>query len=203
MSGRGRGRGGGGRFSPGGRGRGSGGGGRFQRDEGPPAEIVEAGAVAHEVESELLCKWTLTDKVPYFNAGIYLQNKRKIGKVDEILGKVSELLFTIKMDPGVLSKSFQPNDLVFIGTDKLLPLVRFTNPSGGGGGRGGGGRGGGRGGGARGGGRGAGFAGRGGRGGGRGSPGGRGFGGRGGGGRGGGRGFGGRGGGRGFGRGRF
>ena len=132
MSGRGR-----GRFSPG---RGRGGGGRFQRDEGPPAEIVEAGAVAHEVESELLCKWTLTDKVPYFNAGIYLQNKRKIGKVDEILGKVSELLFTIKMDPGVLSKSFQPNDLVFIGTDKLLPLVRFTDPNaskgrGGGGGR--------------------------------------------------------------------
>lgn len=125
MSFRGRGR---GRGSPGGRGRG-GGGGRFQRDEGPPAEIVEAGQVAHEVESELLCRWTLTDKVPYFNAGIYLQNKRKIGKVDEILGKVSEILFTIKMDPGVLSKSFQPNDLVFIGTDKLLPLVRFTDPN--------------------------------------------------------------------------
>lgn len=141
-----------GRFSPGRGGRG-GGGGRFQRDEGPPAEIVEAGAVAHDVESELLCRWTLTDKVPYFNAGIFLQNKRKIGRVDEILGKVSELLFTIKMDPGVLSKSFQPNDLVFIGTDKLLPLVRFTDPNasrgrGGGGGRG---RGGGRGGGARGG----------------------------------------------------
>ena len=153
MSGRGR----GGRFSPGGgrgggrfggRGGGGGGGGRFQRDEGPPAEIVEAGAVAHEVESELLCKWTLTDKVPYFNAGVYLQNKRKIGKVDEILGKVSELLFTVKMDPGVLSKSFQPNDLVFIGTDKLLPLVRFTDPNaskGRGGGGGFGGRGGGRG----------------------------------------------------------
>ena len=163
MSGRGRGR---GRFSPGGgRGRGRSDGGRFQRDEGPPAEIVEAGQVAHDVESELLCRWTLTDKVPYFNAGIYLQNKRKIGKVDEILGKTAELLFTIKMDPGVLSKSFQPNDLVFIGTDKLLPLVRFTNPEAskgrGGGGRGAGGRGGrggGRGGfGGRGGGRGYGF----------------------------------------------
>ena len=68
------------------------------------------------------------DKVPYFNAGVYLENKRKIGKVDEILGKVTQMYFTIKMDPGVVAKSFQPNDLVYIGTDKLLPLSRFTNP---------------------------------------------------------------------------
>ena len=149
MSGRGRGfRGGGGRGrgSPGGRGGGrGGGGGRFNRDEGPPAEIVEAGSVLHDCEADLVCKWTLTEKVTYFNAGVYLENKRKIGKVDEILGKVTEIFFTIKMDPGVLSKSFQPNDLVYIGTDKLLPLSRFTNPNapGGGGGRSGG-RGGGR-----------------------------------------------------------
>mmetsp|Transcript_6845 Transcript_6845/g.13939 ORF Transcript_6845/g.13939 Transcript_6845/m.13939 type:complete len:200 (-) Transcript_6845:161-760(-) len=196
--GRGRGRGGFG----GGRGRGrGGGGGRFQRDEGPPAEIIEAGQVAHDCEGELVCQWQLADKVPYFNAGMYLQNKQKIGKVDEILGKINLIYFTIKLEPGVLAKSFQPNDQVFIGTDKLLPLVRFTNPGkpGGGGGRGGGrgGRGGGRGspggrgGRGFGGGRGGGFGGR---GGGRGSPGGRG-------GRGGG--FGRGGGGRGRGRGRF
>lgn len=140
--------GGGGRSFGGGRSGGrSGGGGRspFQRDEGPPAEIVEAGLVVHECESELVCRWTLDDKVPYFNAGVYLENKRKIGKVDEILGKISEIYFTVKMDPGVLSKSFQPKDLVYVGMDKLLPLHRFTNPSGGGGGggRSGGGRGGG------------------------------------------------------------
>ena len=51
------------------------------------------------------------------------------------------------MDPGVLSKSFQPNDLVYLGTDKLLPITRFTNPNAPGGGGGGRGRGGGRGGG--------------------------------------------------------
>jgi H/ACA ribonucleoprotein complex subunit 1 len=70
----------------------------------------------------------MTDKVPYFNAGVYLENKRQIGKLDEILGKVSETFFTIKMDPGILAKSFQVNDLVYVGTDKLLPLTRFTNP---------------------------------------------------------------------------
>ena len=134
----------------GGRSRGGGrGGGRgfTPRDEGPPAEIIEAGAVEHECENELVCRWQVADKVPYFNAGVYLENKRKIGKVDEILGKISDIYFTVKMDPGVLSKSFQPKDAVFIGTDKLLPLNRFTNPNGSGGGRSaGGGRGGGRGG---------------------------------------------------------
>ena len=160
-SGRGGGRDGRGGRSPGGRGGftgrspggGRGGGGRsFQRDEGPPAEIVEAGSVVHECESELVCLWNVNDKVPYFNAGVYLENKRKIGKVDEILGKVSEIYFTVKMDPGILAKSFQPKDLVYVGTDKLLPLTRFTNPNApGGGGRGAGGRGAGRGGGGRGG----------------------------------------------------
>lgn len=106
---------------------------------GPPAEIVEAGFVAHECESELVCRWELEDKVPYFNAGMYLQNKQKIGKVDEILGKINEIYFTIKLENGVQSKSFQPKDQVFIGTDKLLPITRFTNPGAPGGGRGGGG----------------------------------------------------------------
>jgi H/ACA ribonucleoprotein complex subunit 1 len=144
------GRGGGRSFGRGGRDGGRGGG-RFGRDEGPPAEIVEAGMVLHECDSQLVCKWTMEGKVPYFNAGIFLENKRKIGVVDEILGKISMMLFTIKMDHGVVAKSFQPDDLLYVGTDKLLPLSRFTNPgkpSGGRGGRGGGrdSRGGGRGG---------------------------------------------------------
>jgi H/ACA ribonucleoprotein complex subunit 1 len=84
--------------------------------------------VVHECESELVCLWSLMDKVPYFNAGVYLENKRKIGKVDEILGKVTQMYITVKMDPGVLAKSFQKDDMVYIGTDKLLPLSRFTNP---------------------------------------------------------------------------
>lgn len=36
-------------------------------------------------------------------------------------------MFTIKMDPGVVAKSFQEDDLVYISADKLLPLSRFTN----------------------------------------------------------------------------
>lgn len=30
------------------------------------------------------------EKIPYFNAGIYLENKTQIGKVDEIFGPINE-----------------------------------------------------------------------------------------------------------------
>ncbi|KAJ2790145.1 H/ACA snoRNP pseudouridylase subunit [Coemansia helicoidea] len=170
----------------------------------------------HACEGEMVCRST-NEKVPYFNAPIFLENKTQIGKVDEILGPINDVYFTVKLQDGVVATSFKPADKVFIGADKLLPLERFlpkpkvaggvkkrgAAAAGGRGGRGGarGGFGGGRGG------RGGSFGGRGGSFGGRGgsSFGGRGgsFGGRGGsfGGRGGG--FGGRGGGRGGARGGF
>lgn len=107
----------------------------------------------HGCEGELVCRLTNT-MIPYFNAGIFLENKTKIGKVEEVFGPVNKVYFTVKPDSGVLATSFKAQDKVYIGSDKLLPLSRFTNegkPKGGGGGRGAaGGRGGGRGGGGRG-----------------------------------------------------
>lgn len=179
----------------GGRGR-SGGGGRFgnRYDEGPPESVVESGAFLHDCQGEMVYKMTAIAQVPKFNAPVYLENKTQIGKVEEILGPISEVYFSVKPTEGVVAASFKPGDKVYLGPDKLMPLQRFTAPQTGGakggvqkrGGRGGG-RGAGRG-------RGGPGGGRGGRGGGRGRGGG-GFGGRGGGGRGGGGGFGGRGGG--------
>jgi H/ACA ribonucleoprotein complex subunit 1 len=79
----GRGGGGGGR---GGRGGGAGGGGASRNfDNGPPASVVELGTFMHECEGEMVVKSTNKD-VPYFNAPVYLENKSKIGKVDEIFG---------------------------------------------------------------------------------------------------------------------
>lgn len=118
----------------------------------------------HDAEGEMVCRLTHS-MIPYFNAGVYLENKSKIGKISEVFGPINKVYFTIKPDEGVLATSFRLDDKVFIGTDKLLPLSRFTqeNKGGGrGGGRGGAGRGGGRGGPARGGGRGGAFRGRGG-----------------------------------------
>ena len=85
----------------------------------------------HECESELVCKLSHPDsKIPYFNAGIFLENKKKIGKIDEIFGPLNLVMFTVKMDPGIVAKSFEEKDSVYIGTDKLLPLSRFTSPGG-------------------------------------------------------------------------
>ena len=56
---------------------------------------------------------------------IYLENKSQIGKVDEILGPLNEVYFTVKLNEGIVATSFQLNDKVFIGEDKLLPLERF------------------------------------------------------------------------------
>lgn len=79
----------------------------------------------HAVESEMLCSNLLPSKVPYFNAPIYLSNKTQIGKVDEILGPINEVFFTVKMDAGMTAASFKKDDKVYIGGDKLLPIERF------------------------------------------------------------------------------
>ena len=49
----------------------------------------EVGAFMHSCEGDLVCKST-GEKVPYFNAPIYLENKSQIGKVDEIFGPMNE-----------------------------------------------------------------------------------------------------------------
>ncbi|KAK0210497.1 Gar1/Naf1 RNA binding region-domain-containing protein, partial [Desarmillaria ectypa] len=106
-------------------GRGGSRGGFQQRDMGPPDTVLEMGTFVHAVEDEMLCSSLLPDKVPYFNAPIYLQNKSVIGKVDEILGPINEVYFSIKMGEGMVASSFQKGDKVYIGGDKLLSIERF------------------------------------------------------------------------------
>jgi rRNA processing protein Gar1 len=74
----------------------------------------EMGSFLHACEGELVCE-SINTKIPYFNAPIYLQNKvwrpkpeaysipgiltrlqTAIGKVDEILGPINQVYFTIK-----------------------------------------------------------------------------------------------------------
>ena len=73
----------------------------------------------------MLCSSLMPDKVPYFNAPIYLQNKSVIGKVDEILGPINEVYFSVKMGEGMVAGSFKKGDKVYIAGDKLLPIERF------------------------------------------------------------------------------
>ena len=45
----------------------------------------------HPCEGELVCKCT-NEKVPYFNAPVFLENKSQIGKVDEIFGPMNDFV---------------------------------------------------------------------------------------------------------------
>ena len=90
----------------------------------------------------MVCE-SVNPKIPYFNAPIYLENKvlhqcsdtgfvlkltydqTAIGKVDEVLGPINQLLFTIKPQEGIVATSFKAGDRFYIGGDKLLPLEKY------------------------------------------------------------------------------
>lgn len=89
-------------------------------------KITEMGALMHPCEGEMVCtRLASQSKIPYFNAPIYLENKTQIGKVDEILGPINQVYFTVKLQEGILATSFKKDDKVYIAPDKLLPLDRF------------------------------------------------------------------------------
>ncbi len=87
------------------------------------------GSFLHAVEDEMLCSSLMPDKVPMFNTPIYLQNKSIIGKVDEILGPINEVYFSVKMGEGMVASSFKKGDKVYIAGDRLLPIERFLPKS--------------------------------------------------------------------------
>ncbi|TLS22883.1 uncharacterized protein PpBr36_06693 [Pyricularia pennisetigena] len=134
----------------GGFGRGGGRGGFQQRDFGPPASVVEMGKFVHACEGEMFCE-SINPKIPHFSAPIYLENKTAVGKVDEILGPLNQVFFTIKPSEGIQAGAFKAGDRFYIAQEKLLPLERFLpkpkpppgsvpkvkKPAGGRGGRGG------------------------------------------------------------------
>lgn len=84
------------------------------------------GTFMHASEGEMVCTSTNV-KIPYFNAPIYLENKTAVGKVDEILGPINQVYFTIKPQEGIVATSFKNGDKFYIGGDKLLPLERYIS----------------------------------------------------------------------------
>ncbi|KAF2175053.1 Gar1-domain-containing protein [Zopfia rhizophila CBS 207.26] len=87
-------------------------------------DCIEMGKFVHACEGEMVCE-SINPKIPYFNAPIYLENKTAIGKVDEILGPLNQVYFTIKPQEGIQATSFKAGDKFYIGGDKLLPLDKF------------------------------------------------------------------------------
>eukprot|EP00438_Fugacium_kawagutii_P018883 Skav221129 [mRNA] locus=scaffold233:596183:599507:- [translate_table: standard] len=117
--------------------------------EGPPEEIEEIGEAMHTCEDQLVCKCT-NERVPQFNARLFLENKEQIGKVDDVFGPINHFYFSVKLEEGMQAGSFKSGKKFFIDTMKLLPMSRFLPqpPKGGGkggkGGKGKGGKGGGK-----------------------------------------------------------
>jgi hypothetical protein len=52
---------------------------------------VELGLFLHPAEGEMVYRST-NEKVPYFNAPVFLENKTPVGKVDEIFGPTTEMV---------------------------------------------------------------------------------------------------------------
>ncbi len=52
---------------------------------------TEVGYFTHTCEGELICRLT-NENVPYFNAMIFLENKTKVGKLDEIFGAITDVV---------------------------------------------------------------------------------------------------------------
>nr|CAX75173.1 Putative H/ACA ribonucleoprotein complex subunit 1-like protein [Schistosoma japonicum] len=109
--------------------RGCRGGGRSdQFQSGPPEEVVEVGIFAHPCQEDIVCKIT-SEKIPYSNASVYLENKEEIGKVDEVFGPIKDAYFSIKLSDTLKSKSFQQGVKFFMDPAKFLTLDRILNPN--------------------------------------------------------------------------
>jgi len=86
--------------------------------------VIEMGSFVHGVEGDIFCR-SSNPKVPYFNAVIFLENKTPVGKVDEIMGPLNNVYFSVKPDEGIKADSFKVGDKFYIAADKLLPKERF------------------------------------------------------------------------------
>jgi H/ACA ribonucleoprotein complex subunit 1 len=55
-----------------------------------------------------------------------VRNKQTaVGKVDEVLGPINQVYFTIKPSEGIQATSFKYGDKFYIAGEKLLPLEKF------------------------------------------------------------------------------
>ena len=81
---------------------------------GPPSEVIPVGTFMHASEEFIVIKNNLPDKVPIFNRGVYLENKQKIGIIDDVFGPINEFMFSVKCDSGIKPDSFKANQKVSI-----------------------------------------------------------------------------------------
>ena len=81
-------------------------------DQGPPEYVEVVAEFSHSCEGLLICN-VLGGQVPLLMRSIYLQNKNKIGKVDDVFGPMSKPGLAIKPDEGVKAESFKAGDKLY------------------------------------------------------------------------------------------
>lgn len=91
----------------------------------PPTSIIEVGKVMHPCEEYIVLKNTLEGRVPKFNHPLYLENKSKIGVIDDVFGPISEFMFSVKCDTGVKPSSFKEGAKIYMNPEHFLPIERF------------------------------------------------------------------------------
>ncbi|KAM0064429.1 putative H/ACA ribonucleoprotein complex, subunit Gar1/Naf1 [Helianthus debilis subsp. tardiflorus] len=85
---------------------------------------MKVSSFVHACEEDAVTQLT-NEKIPYFNAPIYLPNKTQIGKVDEIFGPINEYFFSVKMLERIIATSYAAGDKFYIDLAKPLPLALF------------------------------------------------------------------------------
>lgn len=102
-------------FSSRGGGRGGGrggfgrGGGAPPRDYGPPERVEVAATFTHECEGKMICS-VPNNKVPLLARQVYLENKTKVGMVDDVFGPIENAGIAIQPVPEVKASSFKAGD---------------------------------------------------------------------------------------------
>ena len=81
-------------------------------EQGPPEYVEAVAEFSHASEGMLICN-VLGGNVPLLMRSIYLQNKNKIGKVDDVFGQMSKPGLAIKPDEGVKAESFKAGDKLY------------------------------------------------------------------------------------------
>lgn len=75
--------------------------------------FIAIGEFMHPCEGDMVCR-AVSDKVPFFNAPVYLENKTMLGKVDEILGPINSYVNNSHTKKHTYDGAFQYISFMFV-----------------------------------------------------------------------------------------
>ncbi|KAL7721391.1 H/ACA ribonucleoprotein complex subunit [Entamoeba marina] len=94
----------------------------------PTGELMSFGKYLHAAENTMVFKATSTEQYPAFNAPVFNANKQEIGKIGEVFGPLNDYYFSVAPTEGVKANSFQPDENIFLYSEKLFSVDRLKNP---------------------------------------------------------------------------